>query len=401
MNPRSRSAVRDAPTVGMVTYSTKARGGVVHCLAVAEALHQIGYPIHVYALGDPDTGFFRAVSVPHTIFPAPEPADTLEQKVWDSTLALQNGLLDADRLPDILHAQDCIAARATVTVSRLGNLPVRVVRTVHHVDDFTSAVLVDCQRHSILDPDHLLVISRYWQDQLQHDFGVDAAVVINGVDAQRFRRPAGFDPKPLRDRIGAGGRTLFLTVGGIEPRKGTFELIEAFARTRTELPGGALLALIGGWSFQDHRAYADRVLKRAEQLGLEPGRDLLLAGTVDDEELPCWYQSADVFVFPSLKEGWGLALLEAMAAGLPAVITDIPVFKEFVSAADALMVPAGDVSALAEAMVGAATNGSLRARLAAAGPVVAARTSWASCARQHADYYRNLPNRQHSSRRVG
>ena len=62
---------RTVPRIALVTYSTKPRGGVVHCLELAEALYRAGCPVHVFALGDPAAGFFRPTAVPHTIFPAP------------------------------------------------------------------------------------------------------------------------------------------------------------------------------------------------------------------------------------------------------------------------------------------------------------------------------------------
>ena len=65
------------PEVVLLTYSTRPRGGVVHTLALAEALHRLGEPVHLMALGDPKAGFFRAVQVPYTIVPAPPPAPSL------------------------------------------------------------------------------------------------------------------------------------------------------------------------------------------------------------------------------------------------------------------------------------------------------------------------------------
>src|SRR6185437_11874595 len=199
------------PRIGLVTYSTKPRGGVIHCLELAEALHHLGCPVHVFALGEPGAGFFRLTTVPHTVFPAPPPEETLEDRVWSSLAALQQGLdRTASEGFDILHAQDCIAGRAVVALRDAG-APVLTVRTVHHVDDFTTEALVECQRRSILDPDRVLVVSQYWRRRLADEFGIRAEVVTNGVNPQRCRRPRGLDSAALRARVGATGRTLFLT----------------------------------------------------------------------------------------------------------------------------------------------------------------------------------------------
>ena len=151
-----------------------------------------------------------------------------------------------------------------------------------------------------------------------------------------------------------------------------------------------LLAIVGGHSFQDYRPYAASVLARARALGLEEGKDIVILGTVSDAELAGWYHSADAFVFPSVKEGWGLALLEAMASGLPAIATDIPVFREFLDRSDAVLVPPADAAALSRAMLTVATDPALRPRLALAGPTVAARYTWDACARQHRAIYDRL-----------
>ncbi len=164
------------PRVALVTYSTKPRGGVVHTLSLAEALCAARADVTVVALGDPAAGFFRPVAAPHVIVPAPPPAVTLEERVFQSVDALTDGLASLAGRFDVLHAQDCIAARAAVRVrDGLGGPP--VVRTVHHVDDFTTPALIDCQRRAILEPNVVLVVSQHWRALLREEKGVDAGAV--------------------------------------------------------------------------------------------------------------------------------------------------------------------------------------------------------------------------------
>ncbi|MCA1836796.1 MAG: glycosyltransferase, partial [Actinobacteria bacterium] len=158
-------------TLALVTHSTKPRGGLVHTLGLAEQLHRQGHPVHLVTLGDPAVGLFRPTSVPHTVLPAPARDGSLEQRVFASIDALTAGLSELAGELDILHAQDCIAARAAARVRDAG-APVSVVRTVHHVDDFTTPVLVDCQRKAILEPDRVLVVSEQWRRILTADYGV-------------------------------------------------------------------------------------------------------------------------------------------------------------------------------------------------------------------------------------
>ena len=378
--------------VGLVTYSTKPRGGVVHLLALAEALARRSFPIEVIALGDPDAGFFRPVDVPCSFVPPPEQASTLEERVHDAIDALTARLEErAASLPPLLHVQDCIAARAA-TRARDGGAPVRVVRTVHHVDDFTTPALVECQRRSIVDPDRVLVVSRTWQQRLAKDYGVRADVVTNGVDVGRFA----VEPSPafvdhLRARAGAKDRFMILTVGGIEPRKGTDHLFRALSRLRRRWVDPPVLAIVGGHSFQDHSSYRERVIASMADLDLEFGRDVTVLGTVPDAEMAAWYHAADAFAFPSINEGFGLAVLEAMAAGLPVVLTDLPVFAEFVRfGTDALAVRPGDDAGLADRLQSLARHEDVRATLQRRGREVAARFDWDATARQHIAIYDEL-----------
>ena len=102
--------------VALLTYSTKPRGGVVHTLAVAEALAAAGVDVHVYALGDPDGGFFRPTAVPYTLFPVADGGGSLDEKVFASVDALAAGLAGVAGGFDLLHAQDCISGRAATRV---------------------------------------------------------------------------------------------------------------------------------------------------------------------------------------------------------------------------------------------------------------------------------------------
>jgi len=397
MTPATPDPSRPQVPVGLVTYSVKPRGGVVHTLALAEALHQAGYPVGVIALGDPGGGFFRPVRAPFTIIPAPPALPTLEERVFASVSALAEGLGALAGDYPILHTQDCISARAAcqvrdraIALRAAGAAAGRdgvVIRTVHHVDDFTSRSLIDCQRQAILEPDQILVVSEHWQGILRREYGVAARVVRNGVDVARFAAADRALAAALRQRAGAADRPMILAVGGIEPRKGSDTLVAAVASLRRQRRR-PVLAVVGGHSFQDYRDYRERVLASLPGLGLRLDDDVVLLGTVADAELPAWYAAADVLAFPSTKEGWGLAVLEAMSAGLPVVASDIPVFREYLRPGlDALLVPEGDAPALAAGLAAVLDDRRLAGRLRSAGRTVSARFSWARSAAEHRAIY--------------
>lgn len=383
------------PQVLLITYSTKPRGGVVHTLALAEALHAMGTPVHVLALGDPAAGFFRPVAAPVTIVPGPSGEGTLEEKVAGSIdrlaaaisqVAISRAAINQSD-PLLLHTQDCIAARAAARVRDAG-AAVTVVRTVHHVDDFSSQVLMDCQRAAILEPDVVLVVSEVWRHILEQDYGVRADVVPNGVDVARFAAPDRARAAQLRQQVGAAERPLLLAVGGVEPRKGSDTLVRALAEMKARRSVAPVLAVVGGHSFQDHRAYRERVLALLPELGLGLDDDVVLVGTVPDVDIPAWYAAADVLAFPSVKEGFGLAVLEAMSAGIPVVTSDLPVFREYlVPGREALLIEPGDVAGLAEALLSTLEDAALRQSLVGAGSALAARFTWHESARRHLAIY--------------
>lgn len=381
----------DEARVALVTYSTKARGGVVHTLSLAGAMADRAMPVRIVALANVDQDFFRPVRAPYSLIPASPPADTLEKRVFASIDDLEAGLSKIAGEVDIFHTQDCISARAAARVRDAG-ARVRVVRTVHHVDDFTTAALIDCQRKAIEEPDRLVVVSNDWQKRLKAEYGVDSVVIHNGVDADRFTPIAAERRADLRKRVGVMERFVFLSVGGIEPRKGSVFLVQAMARLVRENNPRPVLVIVGGHSFQDYSRYRDEVLATLPGLGLELGRDVILAGSISDAELHEWYRSADALVFPSLKEGWGLAVLEAMAADLPVVSSDIAVLREYLTPdLTAVMTRAGDAESLAAGMSRLAGDRGLRETLVRGGRELIPAYSWQRAAEEHARLYAGIP----------
>lgn len=374
-------------SVALLTHSTTPRGGHVHTLGLGEALHRAGLPVHLVALGDPATGLYRPVDLPHTVVAGPSrEGTTLEQRVFLAIDLMAAALAERIDEFDVLHAQDCIAASAALRARDLTGSSVRVLRTAHHVDDFTTQALVDCQRRAIVEPDRVLVVSEQWRRILAADYGVETTVVPNAVDTSRF---TGAVP-PVRP---AG--PLLLAVGGIEPRKGSVVAFRALARLAAEADAAGeprpVLTIVGGHSFQDFAPYRDAALAELPSLGLTAGVDVVEVGTVTDAELGGWYAAADVLCYPSLVEGFGLVTIEAMSQGLPVVASDIDVFGEYLTdGRDALLPTAGDPGALAGALRRVLVDAELRARLATAGAATAEAFSWAAAATAHTQIYADL-----------
>ncbi len=379
--------------IAMLTYSLRPRGGVVHALEVSEALARRGHEVELIALGPSGESFFRDPNVPSRIVRYETIRDApFDERIMAMLAAYRDGLADplARGRFDLIHSQDCLSANAALELRDAGVVP-HVIRTVHHVDDFTSPSLVECQNRSILGPDALLCVSKPWIARLGREYGVGAELVSNGVDTRRYRPPADESERLAdRARFGLGDRFTVLTIGGIEPRKGSLTLLEGFAALRALEPGlDPLLVVAGGATLFDYRHEVDRFHGRVAELALKDAVRVL--GSLPDPEIESLYRAADVFAFPSTKEGFGLAALEALASGLPVVASALDEFATYLAPdRNALLVPVGDGDALGQALARLARSPATRGKLRAGGLRVASEHTWERAAIAHERVYRDL-----------
>ncbi len=173
-----------------------------------------------------------------------------------------------------------------------------------------------------------------------------------------------------------------LYIGGITPRKNISGLLEAYAQLRLRHPD---LNLVIGGKRQWQAGEIDTTFKR---LGLE--NLVHFTGYVADEDLPALYSAAELFVFPSLYEGFGLPPLEAMACGTPVVTTNVSSLPEVVGDAALLVDPRYNKS-LVEAIERGLNNKVLRAELRQKGLERAALFSWEKAASQTMKIYQEIP----------
>lgn len=200
-------------------------------------------------------------------------------------------------------------------------------------------------------------------------FGGDVEIVPNGVDVDMFRGAA---PAPLPP----GPRLLF--VNRLEPRKGFVVALQAFRLLSLGLPE-ALLVVAGDGSERS----------QVEKLPHQVRERIVMLGTVPHEELPHYYASADAFLAPATGgESFGIVLLEAMAAGVPVVATDIPGYREVARAGtDALLVRPNHPVELASAARRILVDPGLAASLTSAGRARAEEFRWETVARRIEDAY--------------
>ncbi len=175
-----------------------------------------------------------------------------------------------------------------------------------------------------------------------------------------------------------------LAVGTLEPRKNLTALLRAFARLRRDgdVDPELQLVLAGARGWLD-----EPIFQTVRSLGIEEA--VHFPGFIEDDDLPAVYGRADLFVFPSLYEGFGLPLIEAMACGVPVVTSNVSSMPEVAGDA-ALLVDPRDTEGLATAIARALRDGALRDRLRAAGIARARRFSWEATARRTLDVYASL-----------
>lgn len=373
--------------IALLTYSTKPRGSVVHTWELAEALTTLGHEVCIFALDKDGSGCDRPLSCDLRLIPAqPAPPDTdrlIHQRIQEFVKALA---MEGDRF-DIYHAQDCIGANALIQLREQGHIS-HVVRTVHHVEDYPSPYLQACQDKSIRLPDLCLCVSDRWQQALKNDYHLHAPRVVNGVNLHRFSPQKTGEEAALKATYSLTGSPIYLTVGGIEPRKNSIRLLEAFAQVLPHLPN-AQLVIAGGATLFDYQDYRDQFFQRATELHIAIGASLLLPGVIPDKDLPTLYRCADVFCFPSVKEGWGLVVLEAIASGLPIITSDQPPFTEFLTPAQALLVSPESCDRLTAALLQAA-NPAVTQALIHTSRAILPRYTWHHSAQLHLQHYQQL-----------
>jgi len=380
--------------IALLTYSTKPRGGVVHTLSLAESLAELNQDVHVYALA---TGkdFFREVRVSYTLIPCPDiEYSNMDEKIKSYIEIYTEYLKSIASKYDIFHAEDCISANALLNLRNM-DLIDHYIRTIHHIDDFTSPSLVECQLKSIVEPDYVLAVSKFWERDLRNKYSLNPRVINNGVSMQNFTSTDDTETKEnAKKRFNIDGSKAILSIGGIEPRKNTITTLKAYEIAKSELEekGQKLVWLIGGGeTLFDYRDYRDEFFSEVGNLGLELDNDIFVLGNVPEDKMTSLYNSADVFAFPSIKEGWGLVVLEAMAAGVPVIASGIEPMTEYLADEEnSLLISPMDHEALAQKIIMIFDNSELRSKLIENGRSTAKMYSWGNAARKHLDFYNEI-----------
>ena len=253
-------------------------------------------------------------------------------------------------------------------------------------------------RCGIRDARHVICVSNDVLQGARDYYGISEdrmSVVHNGV-AEHFRTTTEQERAPVLAKYGLDGSYLFIAAA-FEKRKNLSRLLEAFALYRREVDPECKLALAGDRQLLDSgarlplagdvRPVTQPLAERIRDLGLEDA--VVRLGYVPQEDLAPLYGGAVFFAFPSLWEGFGIPVIEAMACGVPVLTSNTSALPEVTNGAAVLVNPAS-VSSIAEGMATLAKDRQLRDKLVAAGIRRAAEFSWKRCARETLEVYRRM-----------
>ncbi|NLG28782.1 MAG: glycosyltransferase family 4 protein [Chloroflexi bacterium] len=281
---------------------------------------------------------------------------------------------------DILHSPDFVLP---ASLARRKVLTVHDLSFMRYPECSSPALLeylMDAVPRSVARADVLLADSESTRAdlvELLHAPAERVVVVYAGVETRFARQPAEavhavLDKYKLR-------QPFILGLGTLQPRKNYARLIRAYHQLRREhgVPHQLVIGGGRGWLYEEIDA-------TIAELGL--GEQVRLPGFVDDADLPALYSAADVFAFPSLYEGFGIPILEAMGCGTPVVTANASSLPEVAGDA-ALLVDPNDVPALAHALWRLIDDVALRDALVARGAAQVARFTWQSAAERLLSVY--------------
>jgi glycosyltransferase involved in cell wall biosynthesis len=280
---------------------------------------------------------------------------------------------------DLFHATDFVMApsrarRKLLTVHDLAFrfFPDAAMPSLHH---YLNVVVP----RSVRRADHIIADSHHTARDLESEWNIPSiqiSVVQGAVDHAHFHPHD--DPvhnSSLRAKYKIPkDRPYILALSRLEPRKNYVRLIEAFHQARNEaaLPHCLVIGGSKGWLFE-------AIFEKVQELNLT--HDVLFPGFIKDADLPALYSAAEFFAYPSLYEGFGLPILEALACGTPVLTADNSCLPE-AGGPGALYVSADSVDSIASGIIRLATEPALCTELRRAGLAHAANFTWQRSARQ-------------------
>ncbi|WP_242903240.1 glycosyltransferase family 4 protein [Actinomadura terrae] len=368
-----------APRILLDTTAVPAdRGGLGRYVdGLLTALHAQGADLAVACQRADQERYERLVPGTRIVSGPPGLAHRATRLAWEQT-----GLphVAASVGADVLHLP-------TYTMPVSASLP--TVVTIHDVtlfaepekhDPVRTTYIKSATRTAARRATRLIAPSRATRDELVRLLGADPAhidVAYHGVDHEVFHRPTEPETKQVSDRLGLHGRPYIAYLGALEPRKNVPNLIRGWARACAGLPDPPALVLAGGGGWDD--------AVDAAIAAVPPQLRVLRPGYLSWSSLPGFFGGALLVALPSLGEGFGLPVLEAMSCGAPVLTTRRGPLPEVGGEAVAYTTP--DPDGIASALAKLIADPGRRASLAEAAHARSHEFSWAESARAHIASY--------------
>lgn len=229
---------------------------------------------------------------------------------------------------------------------------------------------------------HIISVSHYTKQRIQKRYGIPGekiSVIHNGVD-ERFAPADDEAVNEVRQELDISTGPYILSLSAIQPRKNIQRLLRVWGQAQKAVEGSATLVLAGGKGRS--AVFRNFSLDR-------PPANVHFTGYVDDDLLPALYTGAKAFVYPSLYEGFGFPVLEAMACGTAVLTSDVTSLPEVAGEAAILVDPRSEED-IRDGLVKLLRDESLRSRLQKRGKERASSFSWEKSVRKTEDLFRRF-----------
>jgi len=285
--------------------------------------------------------------------------------------------------PDILHVQYIAPpfhkGKLVATIHDLGFL--HVPESFSRFEVLRSKILI---RMTAKRSDKIITGSYFSKNDIAGTYKIDPnqiEVIPLGVSTSFKPESDPVKAQKILDKYGIH-KPYFLCVGRLNPRKNLISMVKAFTMIKKEKSIPHKLVIVGKEDFATRKIIQS--IKTADST-----TDVILTGYVEEQDLPSLYNEADVFIYPSLFEGVGLPVLEAMSCGVPVIASDSSSLTEIVGDAGLLVNPL-DPEEMRNALFRIISDQDLRKKYIARGTARTEKFSWSSTARQTLNIYENL-----------
>lgn len=317
------------------------------------------YPEHNYFLFNPEkteSSLFIPVGNQTEINP-----ETFFQKAFPSTWKSRGTCKRMERIhTDIFHglSQELPYGIHKLNVKKVVSFHDAIfMRYPEFYDRFYQAIFMQKNQYACRAADRIIAISEQSKRDAVDFFKVDeskVSVIYQGCNGIFRAKVPDKEKSTIRKRYRLPEK-FFLTVGTLEPRKNITTLLQAYAGSKQEVP----LVIVGR-----ETGYSGQLRVMASELKID--KKVIMLHNVSTEDLPAVYQMADVFVYPSVFEGFGIPILEALCSGVPVITSEGGCFEE-TGGKDTVYIKPSDPEALGDAMTTVLTDTGLRSRMIASG----------------------------------